>query len=406
MDIEFQKLTKKKPLDAYPPELLYIIDLLSGRNFIKDQDDIQIYGSYTWLSQPYPSDVDMMQEVKKCCTNEKVYIKMEDIINSVVKDVNRINTIYLTEAKIGIDNRYFDLINKEGFIDHDILEKALEFKNNKLLTDEEYGIIKDNYPIKNYANDYNIYTILRNRWVLRWGINDLKKGYLIANGKKFNIDNEITDPNSPIKIDIVAPLSGKYMEITNFYVLVDKYGDVLNSDEDYEKQLKDQISDFLVNPKELKAYKMAKRMWALTRTFYKNTRNNIYASRLHTLTTLLQDPVGILYQIKSEIEAILTISQQKLSSDTKTLIFEQIGEWKNRISYVKLNSVLENEIFKLINDILEKLNTKNKIDVETLEKLLDLIYGYVNNYALKYLKRVNLFPVPIEYLNDVFIKYL
>lgn len=439
--LTYHEMAREKPKDVYSDMVETAINILSGGK----PDDISVFGSYTWNIQPYPSDVDLIQTVIECCTEAKVYDKMFKIIKYIIEQLDNQanNIIYLSEFKIGYDLRYF-LSDEEGFylgLNEDELIDEYNYKTQKweptsetfidtikrlkkdnLLTNDEFKILKNNFPVKNFKNDLNIENVLRKRFILRWNLNDLKKGYLKQNNKIFYLKDEIKYKNSQLKVDILLPVTDKYMEITNFYLLKVKNKKGKIDDMTYESELidslKEQITD-LISADEPKYYKISKRLWTMTRSFYKNNKSHILLKRLRNLTKLLNNRIGVIYQIKAESETLLLLYEKmNISNITHKIIAGQLSDWANRISYALLDRQTENILVKMANILhktqhiltvnkdkseLEKLNNKHMINY--LEKFQDITNDIVNKFAKKELKRYDLLPIPNEYLTDYYLSF-
>ena len=108
---EVNKIINKKSPQTYPDVLKDLIRVVSY-----DAKDAEIFGSYTYSSQYFPSDIDIMEEV-----NVKVddfSNEMIKVFNNVIKDLEKRPDIFLSELKFGLDTAYLLSIN-EGVKDKD-----------------------------------------------------------------------------------------------------------------------------------------------------------------------------------------------------------------------------------------------------------------------------------------------
>lgn len=378
-------LIKIKNSIAIPSEVNDIVDLVTN-----DKKMSSIFGSYIFVSQMYPSDVDIIEEVIECCSDKDVIKKMMNIIKKILDDVKNKRGIYFSEFKAGLDKRYVIYVNDPLFID-----KINSLYENKLLSNEEYTLIYDNFPIVDQDNKDIINEILRQRYTLRWTEDELKKGFkILEGGVKKSLISALSD-FSIIKIDILAPIAGKYTEVTNFFVLV--YHDAdgnkhnVNFIEDYEGTLREVIEK-LARKTFFNPYKLAKRMWTLSRFMYTKTKKQIYKKYLEILTPFLNDKIGILYQIKAESDAIKLLYERSHSIPYKT-IEKQIDNFKNRISYVNLPDETAMILYDNIDMIIKNIKDSEYVQFE-LDKLEIKLGNIINEFSLNFLINNNLYPPP------------
>lgn len=379
---------KNKSLDTFPLSVENIKKMISGNT-----DNSSVFGSYMYISQMYPSDIDIIEEVEGCCDRESALKKMKKIIKRIVKDVDNKKGVYFSEMKAGKDNRYDIKLN-----DHFFIDKIDTLYANGLLDDQEYlVIINEHKKINNYESKLIIHEVLRQRYTIRWSLQDIKKGYIIYDGTnvKLTLMQAFNTPNMPIKIDILAPINSKYIEVTNFFILsynnVDGENFIINVNNDMEKQLR-QLIRKLSTDAFYNAYKLVKRMWVLSRLLYKKTKNEKYIKYLKRLTWILGKNYGILYQIKAELDAIRLIYERS-SSIPEKLIKLQISNFKDRISYVNLGSETNNYIFKIIDNTVNNINDKQEV-INNISNLMNILGKIINKFATNDLREQGFIPIP------------
>jgi len=269
---KYQDYTSLKPPQSYTKNQLENIKLIStGKNSIESPFGERTgtpFGSATYRIQKYPGDLDVHEVFTGCCDIKSVINKFEKILKNIVKNEESKPEHYVVEVKAGLDQRYdIDvgrLLNGRFYInDKEIKKKLKYFEQNNLLNEKEIkqikNVLKKEYPNQ---NDYDtVYNILRERKILRWTADEILKGYKILPGDKKITLNKALYSKTFAKIDVIALINGKFVEITNFFILMyeDRKGKLhpINLDynfldnsqaaEVYEFQIKDEIEKFLLS---------------------------------------------------------------------------------------------------------------------------------------------------------------
>jgi hypothetical protein len=355
-----------------------------------DTNKGQIFGSYVYRSQYYPSDIDYYEILDTTPSKEKdIYKTTVKTLQDIVKDIHKRQNIYFGEVKAGFDNRY----NIDPLDTHNFMNKIHNLMMNGLFKQDEYNYINQLYESYRLYGDMDAFDevteIMRLKKTLRWDEKEILKGYkILAGSKKISLENAMRGL-TPIKIDIWAPINGRYIEITNFFFLVvydkdTKNIKLLNSETvDYVKGILKQVekysSKLFFNP-----FKMAKRMWGIARELK-------YDTLLNLLTPLFQGSIAKINQIVAEIETII-LMYENIKNTPDTVLDKQIDEFKARLSYIYDIDLEDDLIYTMIDDILRIDNKPNRIQILTdLKKYLKDI---VNKYSVEYLKDKSLFPVP------------
>ena len=414
-------------------------------NMVTMGKDILPVGSLKYGIHRYPGDIDMYEKIKTCCTLEEAGKNIKKKIQTIAKQLYKESHIFMADFKAGTDERYY--ISDMGHYDvhetlHDynpdiIKEQCIELKKQNLFTHKDFvtcfDLIKDT-PTKEEWD--SLYDFLRTFYVIRWNLYDLKLGFKILNEKtpneiKVKLEDAIKS-KSICKLDIWAPINGRYIEITNFlvFIYVDNDGDehIINID----------IEDYIISLiKDLKKYgkgyrqnslKYAKRLWAIASTLEET-------HKLNALVPLFSSGAAILYQISAEIEVLIQIfeeiyfrparrekhlikikralstsekKQKKYDSlfdksghvlETISIMITQIDNFKQRIGLVYENFTESEIVFKFINNIIKfyrsnkkkYLNDRDKqIIIDNLIDIKTIIDKYVEEYTTNYLKKVEL----------------
>lgn len=362
----------------------------------RDKKKSQIFGSYVYRSQFYPSDIDIHEVVNVAPSRQKnVYKNMVKTIQDITKKIKKKRSIYFGEFKAGNDERFDIDVN-----DPDFLNKIDNLFLNKLLSKREYTQFVGLHALYKQQNDCcafdELTEELRQKKVIRWTQAEILKGHkkLVGN-VKIKLEDAFKG-ETPIKIDIWAPINGRYIEITNFFFLVvydkkagtikilnHKYGD-------YVKNILEQVekysSKLFFNP-----FKMGKRIWGIAR----ETKN---LNLLNKLTPLYQSSIAKISQINAEIEVIILMLERLKSIPMKTIL-SQIDEFKIRLSYIYDIDFDEERVYRWIDGALRSYKNK-RLFIHKLTEIRRMLKDVVNVESVKYLKEKGLYPVP-EFIYNI-----
>ena len=382
-------------------------------NIITSGEKILPVGSLKYKIHRYPGDIDIYEEIKSCCTLEDATKDIAKKIQKVAKDIKKESSIYLGDCKIGVDKRYYIKDIGEMNVNNTIIKYNAEniqqtftqLKKAQLFTKEDF--IKGIELIKmkpTHKDWYALYEFIKSFYILRWSLDELiqgkKKIGKFSNKIEYNIEDALQD-KTVCKIDIWAPINGRYTEITNFLVLI--YMDQ-NGKEHF---INVQITDYLQNLiKDLKKYgsgykqnslKYAKRLWAIASTLDATGVQQEH-DKLNMLVPLFSSGAAILYQISAEIEILIDMLTN-IKKPPISKIISQIDQFKMRISYVYEQFVNSEKVLSMIDNIINNYNAdKKKLNKEKMLILMDnltemktIIDIYVEEYASSYLKKNNLY---------------
>jgi len=264
-----------------------------------------------------------------------------------------------------------------------------------LLTNSEYKKLLELAPNQKIQPDEweELNNELRKHYIVRWDLEEMLRGEKILPGNKIlKLEDAITD-DSIVKLDIWAPLKGKYNEITNFFLLILQNPDgtetVLNAQlGDRVKLLEKDIQKY-ASPSHRNSLKLAKRLWNKALT-----ENDV--ELYDKLYPLFDSDATMLSQIGSEIE-VITNMLNGLSRDEipiKTLI-KQIDGFKERITNTLEIQFNTKPLIKIINDIIDYYeNNKDNWDPivinHYLEDLDKKIRKPVEDYSRKFLQNIGI----------------
>lgn len=299
--------------------------------------DILPVGSFFYKINKYPSDIDILERTYGCCS-------LDEAVNQWAKDIQekaidiymeRQNGYYLADFKAGLDDGAQD-------------------------------------PI------------------IRWKLDEL-----IAMNKKttsgYRTLSDALKDHTLVKMDIFAPISGRYVEVSNIFYLieVDKYGNEthLFPWKNYADALKHDIKKFsseeFFNP-----MKVLKRMWVLARI--KKDKD-----MLRKISPIFNSDASIIYQVAGDISTLIDMLK-KIQDPPYEYIFNEISEFKDRLSLANLEFD-EATVFNLIDYITNNMITGETLSIY-LKKINDILKKYLNIYTIEYANNKKIFPITQEYM--------
>ncbi len=387
--------TNKK--ESFPDSVKKGIKLLAY-----SYDDIVPYGSYIYKAQPYPSDVDAMEVITECCGLQDSVKKISDQFKKIIKRIKRKekDNVYFGDIKAGIDILFFDLFEteiKDNFNAANIRKIIKKLYEEKLLNKKEYSeMIKIANKKKINNNDYeDLKNLFREKYIVRWKPNEILSGKKMLSGKRIITWEEAIQQPTMTKIDILVPINGKYVEMTNLYILYYcnkkscKNPNILNFDNKfYVESLKKEVEKYSSNYY-LKPFKLAKRMFSLSRFLGdKNTSLK--------LIELFHTDYGKLSQIASEL-GTLSLILTTVKKPNMKIIKNQLDSYKKDLS-----TIIDTELdLNMIDTVLtaathDKLTNKQRSIL--VDDLQDYITKVVSEQTKAFLIKNNLFPPPENYL--------
>ena len=366
-------------------------------------------GSYKYKVHSYPSDIDIFEVYKECCSLVKMQKNVANKLSQIGRNIKKNKLMFLADFKCGIDHdMYFDFgeidyMDKIKIINYDynILNVKLnQFRERKWITNEEYNelrlLAKKDINVENFIK---IYDKIRSFYLCRWNLDELIKGdKILRSGKKINLEEAITH-DSIIKIDIWAPVNGNYKEITNIYYLIledkNKNELILNKKlSNYVESLTKDISKY-ASPKFRNSLKVAKRMYI---------KNNLLKKieKMKKLYPLFYSGIALINQIKEEMvvisEMIELTNNDKKSDINKNfvnvlkIIKSQIDKFKNRLNNVFDVNFNESKIYSLLD---KSYKTKNNLELKKyIDECINILKVIIEENTRKYLIDNNLIKLP------------
>ncbi len=410
-DTDFDKLTKLKNFDAFTNQMKNGIETISGN---KKPNKKIYYGSYTYKSQLYPGDIDLIELTEKCCDVKTALQKFARQMQTIVRNIQKKPGTYVGDIKAGWD---YPLKLNIGYIRYDNLGNYYinDYNPSKIRNDfhdlYKKGFIDGNeykalsYLVKDKPTNLEYETLvqkLREKWLLRWTADEVLRGYKILKpNRKLSLANAIGTPTMT-KIDMWTVINNKYIEISNMMIfyLIDKKGNrtLLNlvpPDYLYDviEDLRYDIQKMSFSPLYMKPFKAIKRMWAVARLIKDPVMIN-------KLTPIMQTDLGRLSQINAELEVmvLMLFNVKNLPVSEINRMKQSINQIRYRLENIYQIDLDEHYISKMFDNI---MNSKNKdVMKNLLVKLRKYFKSLIEPEALRILKEKGLFPPPMKYLPD------
>ncbi len=218
---------------------------------------------------------------------------------------------------------------------------------------------------------------------LHWTVEQIMEG--TNNGLGLNFACKIKDV---VKLDLIAPYEGRYVEMSTFYILKGNQG-YINVNDDYFSNFETSLKKDIVEYKDSKPFKAVKRVWSLARM-----RNDL--ARLNELKKLVNSNVALLGQINADLETIKLLLEHESVYDLEFVINELNG-FKGKISNILDIQMDEEKIDILLDLLINQFTNKqsSRVLISTIDRLHDYILEVINNETKEYLLSID-FSFPIK----------
>jgi hypothetical protein len=258
------------------------------------EEDTLPVGSAKFLVHKYPSDIDVFENLRGCCTLNKVRTEVIDELRSIITRVLSNPKYIFADFKAGYDKRYKFYVGMERMgkiIDYDQRLALLKVKNLKaqgLINNRKYEEFKTLLPrIMNIDTFQKLNEYMRSFYVVRWTADELLQGFKdLRNNYRMYLFDALVD-KSVVKLDLWVSLpyefldeecfkkqkqalnlktSERFVEVTNWILIQyeDLDGDVKTLTQDlpnYASSLKGDVYKY-TDPEHPKWLKATKRFWS------------------------------------------------------------------------------------------------------------------------------------------------
>lgn len=391
-------LLQIRPLNSLSFDTLEAIKLIT----LDQRYPPNIVGSYKYIIHEYPADIDMFESYESCCNSEEAAKDVESKFKLIAKNIKEKDTVYLGDFKAGYDNRYklnIGHVESNGYLvnyDPILIRRSIFNLFKKGLLDEVeknewLSNVIDHPTMQEYMD---LEEQIKSKLIVRWSLDEIITGSKIL---PLNLQLTLKDAlsqKSIVKIDIWIYLNNRYIEMTNWYLLLykeTKTGKIQNLSIKPEKYQSSLIKDlyYYNNPTVNKYMKLAKRLW-LYAVMKKNKKI------MYNLYPLFSSGASKMYQIIGEIDTIKSIIR-KIDKPNYSTIFNNIEDWKTRLGTVMSDILPIQVAYHIYNRINDIITHKNDIDnlLYGLDELHDKLNQYVNRYVKLYFKRnrINVFKI-------------
>lgn len=410
-----EKVISVRPDSSIPPSLQKKVDLILLN---KQSLEWAIFGSSMYRIQKYYGDIDVRESFTSNKSVDDIVKKVAMSLQKMVREINKRQLTYFSEVKAGIDVRYAinigTLENGIYIPSKSFLVLVEEYKNIGLFSENEYSIIIDNLIDSNLdAHNYDIiYNVVRERRILRWSGEEILNGFkTLPLGLKINLA-DACKMKSIVKIDYITILNNNFIEITNIMFLGKKNKDgsitLINVSDEYpepyiySRQIRDEIEALFYSDYYRSPFKGSKRFYALARSFYiaseivnDEDKKIKYSGYINQILPVIKGDISQLYQAKSFLSSLSRLLQlgYNVPDDAINNQLDILQFSLPNILFFPDNLIdALNAIFSLIRK--EKINKKKTLcDIVT-----DVFTNWINTKTIMELNKVNLNPIPSEFL--------
>jgi len=394
-------------------------------------DSVIFYGSSMYKISLYAGDLDCMEYVHESDPN-LIVKRLQQIVYDIEYNNKNSKTLIeekrfytIGDIKCGIDDRFdIDL----GYV-----------KNMKIMNYDPKKIIKQIDALKKYMSvqDYEIivskllheddsidhessklkispkYTPAISQWldvnewfynkkIIRWTPDDILKGHVMHNDKKFHLKDSIK--NGMCKIDMIYNNVGTYMEVSNLFIFT--INGKMNLDDDKTKLIEDVKNAifekfFAYNINVLKGFKLC----------YTLCKLEGYDKYMIMINKLLVGDFGKIGKIMSELATCSDILKYTDIKNINTVLFDVIENTIFSIDYIISSltmfdlSDITSVITRII-DIYHSIDTAKRITEErieliksTLDALKKTLMEWLNKNMIEYTLNNDLLPINKKFLN-------
>jgi hypothetical protein len=393
-----------KPKSSYTESQNKAIALVS-----LNENNVIPFGSFTYRAQQYPGDIDVMEQVPVCCSKEEAIKVMEKGLKDLVKKIDKLRGYYLGDVKVGLDLIYnIDIGQWQNGVlynyDYESIVNQINYlHDNGYFNDIDYNQLINTIKIHPTHDEHDeFYEELRKHFVLRWSDKELLQGYKIVLPNRKITLKQALEHKTMVKIDIWAPVNGKYLEVSNFYILIELTNDgkhvLVNLPQDYldtfEQSIKKEVEKLFYSKVYYKPFKLVKRLWSLARI-------NKDLKMIYYLTPLISSEASLLSQVNSEIDTLILMLENLVSLPIKTMI-NQIDLFRSKFStLIEIDYKEEQNIDHIISNIVENYENMSRNElINDLKFIKKYNTQLINDFTISYLKAYKVVPIPRNFLPE------
>lgn len=381
---EIDNIVRRKDLDKnFTQETNDIIDNISFFN----GKDVELLGSMAIRSMWFASDYDLFQVVQLKSIEEGV-----NELKKMIRNITDKNNYYLGDIKIGEVNEW-ELIDEyleyEDYDVNKIQERLDKLKKEGILTTEE--IAEAEVKLLTNPTEAQFEKIKKDLrfHILRWNANEIIQGYKTFRTKKITLE-EAMKSRGLFKLDCIVRLeNGLFQEFSIIYDLRMSNMRIGLKPMDTLKTLEKEIQLKKLNGEWFKVLKRLFSYWSYIYKYKKDDKREA-EKELKSLHKVLNSDLGILYQVKGDLDVLSFLIENNRFISIKKVKYEVDG-FKERLANVyNTNSYLKREP-TLLSDINKILKLSSKEDINNkLEKIENTIQSLLNKETRKKITQYNI----------------
>lgn len=336
------KLGLSRSKASIPPQAKELVNYLCFKNneFIT-KNIYQIYGSFNYRLQNFPSDID---------STNILHIDLDDEeASKLIENQLKTNAEKLLNNKLG--RTYADL-------------KCGKYKNGESIHWKIHEVIQGYRDI---------------------GIPDINGEY---SNEKITLYDAILDKGVIMKMDMLAPYMGRYVEVSCLYQIKSNEDWMTHTHIDIPEGvfLKSLAKDTMKQFKKGKIFKTVKRL-------YSNAKLRKDIKTLKILEPLIDSNLSRLASIKADISTLLLLMSVN-KYPAPVVLKQQFAKMKFSLDNVLDIDLPLNELYQLIDQSYILLSKKRPESSLLLEKLEDIIDNIINNETILYFKSIGVNDIP------------
>jgi len=271
-------LESKTYPDEYPADAVKVLNTMT---YPGSDSELLILGSASLRSQKYAGDYDGYNKVRGSLPNLIKEFK------TIIRNIQKLPSAYISDIKAGeIEEwRVVPLQRKNGW-GVKARKKIESLLQHKIISEEEAQVPLSNYLLAKKEIKFHI---------VKWTPEEALAGHkTLRDGRRYTLEEAFTAP-AIVKLDVIAPVNGKYTDFSVIYEFHSLNGARLNNFPMAPKDsIKEDIKYYTMtnNP-----YKALKRKFALAKL-----QNDLPA--LKRYNKIINSELGKLYLVYSEVKTL------------------------------------------------------------------------------------------------------
>ena len=309
--------------------------------------------------------------------------------------------IYFADFKAGYDRRFFiyigEVVNADLVIGYNariVLRDLDNIRDQGLFTPEEYerlaSLVVDK-PEQLSVNDYYmLFVELRKFYILRWTPEEILSGFKMQPGNRKIFLDEAIASQSIVKLDVYAPIEGRYVEVSNWFILrqTDVFGNTIELSMGLSAYMRRVAADIVRfrTTFQLNTFKALKRLFNLLviRDDY---------DILERLVPIFSSPGALAYQLLADVKTLLEMLDQEISLP-EPFFKAELADFPNRMQGAPL---LREQLLPVIGEAIDRATAPDTSRDEFRAILQDQLLGplaeFVETVAQRFIEEIDLDPL-------------